>query len=266
MVTWFRIEIATWIGIVFSNMGFMFLRSMFKHKIDHSIYLDDNKKLPSIDTMIALNLAGTSFHTEYVPAFVSTILYFNKSGQQENPIGVMDLSLKCVLVSSWIGTICVSILIFVSWQKGSELWKKCAPYIFYGLIILVFLILPAINITIQIFEICYPALDLKKSFFESWLCFYMVVCVTRIIEFFVSIRRSWIADARTYMETRSRVESLNGTEVKKLIEDINSENVERHVAERKIALIKSIRNEKLPYVLQQRKYGEGEIRLGMSIE
>jgi len=55
VVTWFRIEIATWFGVVLSNMMFMFLRSMFKHKIDHSIYLDDNKKLPSIDTMLALH-------------------------------------------------------------------------------------------------------------------------------------------------------------------------------------------------------------------
>jgi hypothetical protein len=115
VVTWFRIEIATWFGVVFSNMMFMFLRSMFKHKIDHSIYLDDNKKLPSIDTMLALHSAGTSFHTEFVPAYVSTILYFSKTGQQDSTLDIMDLSLKCVLISAWIGTSFISILIFVSW-------------------------------------------------------------------------------------------------------------------------------------------------------
>ena len=93
----------------------------------------------------------------------------------------------------------------------------------------------------------------------------MVVCITRITEYFVSIRRTLIPDARTYIETRTRVESLNDREVKKLIDDIISENHEKHVADRKISLIKSIRLEKLPYVLQQRKYGEGEMRLGSSI-
>jgi hypothetical protein len=80
IVTWFRIELACWFGIVISNIMFMLLRGLFKHKIDHSTYMDNSKKLPNIDTMIALHGAGTSFHTEFVPAFVSTVLYFSKSG------------------------------------------------------------------------------------------------------------------------------------------------------------------------------------------
>jgi hypothetical protein len=97
------------------------------------------------------------------------------------------------------------------------------------MVITVYLVLPIINITIQLYEIIQPKLDLKLSFFESWLCFYMVVCITRIIEYFVSIRQSLIPDARTYMETRTRVESLNEKEVKKLLDDIISENQEKHV-------------------------------------
>jgi hypothetical protein len=97
------------------------------------------------------------------------------------------------------------------------------------MVITVYLVLPIINITIQLYEIIQPKLDLKLSIFESWLCFYMVVCITRIIEYFVSIRQSLIPDARTYMETRTRVESLNEQEVKKLLDDIISENQEKHV-------------------------------------
>ena len=115
VVTWFRVEMCIWFGILCSNITFMFLRSIFKHKVDHSIYLDDNKKLPSIDTMLALHLAGTSFHTEFVPAFVSTFLYYNKSGQQAIAQHIMEVSLKCVLVSAWMGAVSVSILTFVSW-------------------------------------------------------------------------------------------------------------------------------------------------------
>ena len=86
-----------------------------------------------------------------------------------------------------------------------------------------------LNVSIQVYDICYPPLDLKISFFESWLCFYMVVCLTRIIEYFVSIRPTFIVDARTFLETRNRVESLTVLEVKKLINEIITENHEKHV-------------------------------------
>jgi len=86
-----------------------------------------------------------------------------------------------------------------------------------------------INVSIQVYEICYQSLDLKTCFFESWLCFYMVVCLTRIIEYFVSIRPTFIVDARTFLETRNRVEKLTELEVKKLINEIISENHEKHV-------------------------------------
>ncbi len=76
------------------------------------------------------------------------------------------------------------------------------------MILFVYLVLPIINVSIQVYEICYPPLDLRASFFESWLCFYMVVCLTRIIEYFVSIKPTLIVDARTFLETRNRVASL----------------------------------------------------------
>lgn len=57
----------------------------------------------------------------------------------------------------------------------------------------------------------------------------MVVCLTRIIEYFVSIRPTFIVDARTFLETRKRVESLTELEVKKLINEIITENHEKHV-------------------------------------
>lgn len=86
-----------------------------------------------------------------------------------------------------------------------------------------------INVSIQVYDICYPPLDLRACFFESWICFYMVVCLTRIIEYFVSIRPTFVKDARTFLETRNRVESLTELEVKKLINKIITENHEKHV-------------------------------------
>jgi hypothetical protein len=59
---------------------------------------------------------------------------------------------------------------------------------------------------------------------------------------------------------------MTDEEVENLIEEIMKENHDKHVSDRKIALVKTIRLEKLPYVLQQRKYGEGEMRLGRCID
>lgn len=46
VVTWFRVELLTWFGIIFSNMVFLLLRSCVKHKVDSSIYIDEQKKMP----------------------------------------------------------------------------------------------------------------------------------------------------------------------------------------------------------------------------
>jgi hypothetical protein len=70
VLTWFRIELYAWFGIVFSNMVFMFLRSLKKPALDPTVYIDENKKVPSIDTLIALHEVASLFHTEFVPFFM----------------------------------------------------------------------------------------------------------------------------------------------------------------------------------------------------
>ena len=55
---WLRIEVAVSLGIVLSNILFMFFRSLFKHKVYVDDKIDERKKLPQIDTMIALQQIG----------------------------------------------------------------------------------------------------------------------------------------------------------------------------------------------------------------
>jgi len=45
-----------------------------------------------------------------------------------------------------------------------------------------------------------------------------------------------------------------------------NDDSDKHIKDKKIELIRRIRQEKMPYVLQQRRYGEGEMRLGCYIE
>ena len=70
IITWGRIELYVWFGIVVSNIFFMFLRSLMKPALDPTVYIDDKKKIPQIDTIIALHEVASLFHTEFVPFWV----------------------------------------------------------------------------------------------------------------------------------------------------------------------------------------------------
>ena len=45
VITWDRIELYTWFGIVASNIVFMFLRSLMKPALDPTVYIDERKKI-----------------------------------------------------------------------------------------------------------------------------------------------------------------------------------------------------------------------------
>ena len=51
ITTWFRVEIMVWFSIIVSNVVFLLFRSVVKLKFDSSKYTNENKKLPSIDTL-----------------------------------------------------------------------------------------------------------------------------------------------------------------------------------------------------------------------
>ena len=70
VITWGRIELYAWFGIVSSNILFMFLRSLMKPALDPTVYIDDKKKIPTIDTIVAIHEIASLFHTEFVPFFV----------------------------------------------------------------------------------------------------------------------------------------------------------------------------------------------------
>jgi len=208
VVTWFKIEIQAWIGILLSNITFMTLRFFIKNKVDYSQFLEESKKLPSIDTMLALHEAGTVFHTEFVPAYVSGILTLSDIQSNVNFPRILEASLQIVLFSACTGLTLVTVLIFVDWKKGPKTWKKIAPYVFFCFLIIVYFVLPALNIGIQVYEILLPSLDLKESYFESWLTLYMCVCIARIAEYFFKIRPTWIVDARIFMANRTLYEAM----------------------------------------------------------
>jgi len=53
----------------------------------------------------------------------------------------------------------VSFMIFVNWKKGPQWWTKYSPYLYFAMIIIVYLVLPVLNISAQIVVWCDTSLD-----------------------------------------------------------------------------------------------------------
>lgn len=97
---------------------------------------------------------------------------------------------------------CITFLIFVPWKKGPEWYLKISPVIFYILIYINYVILPAGNIGITAFFTASPKYKFKPFPMESWVVFFTIVCFSRLLEFFVSLKKIIMDDARIYIETR----------------------------------------------------------------
>lgn len=80
-----HIEIFFNLGLVLSNMLFMFIRGLTKHKIFVGNYIDERKKLNFIDTLAALSTLTGPWNNEILPLLISFALWLS-------PIGSFDPS------------------------------------------------------------------------------------------------------------------------------------------------------------------------------
>lgn len=64
------------------------------------------------------------------------------------------------------------------------------------------MILPIANIGLSAFYTINPKYNLKVIPMESWVVFFTIVCFSRVMEFFVSLKKIIMDDARIYIETR----------------------------------------------------------------
>jgi hypothetical protein len=64
-------------GLILGNTIFLLVRGCTKHTLRLDSLLIDNKKILKIDTILALLKLVDQFNNEFVPAFVTVILYFN---------------------------------------------------------------------------------------------------------------------------------------------------------------------------------------------
>lgn len=67
--------------------------------------------------------------------------------------------------------------------------------------------LPLLNICLTIYYTLNPAFDLKILPLESWVIFFTVVCFSRLVEFFFSLKKIVLDDARIFLEQKRNREA-----------------------------------------------------------
>lgn len=82
-----------------------------------------------------------------------------------------------------------------------------------------FLIVPSINIILQVFIAAYPAVEARESYWESFLVFFMIACCSKPIQFFTRIRTQFLLDAKLFLSTRLKIESMNAAQYEEFIKE-----------------------------------------------
>ena len=78
VLTWFSVEMWAWYGIIISNCLFQGVRAMTgKLPLDPAKGVAEFNRLPTLDSILAMNDIAVSFHTECVPCVVSSYLNYS---------------------------------------------------------------------------------------------------------------------------------------------------------------------------------------------
>lgn len=135
-----------------------------------------------------------------VPFLVSSFLYFSPNGTNQ---GFLFIQLTIIFMSNLISLFSITYLIFIPWKKGPAWYLKISHIIVYILLITNYLIIPIANLGLALFFILDPSYDLKNQSIQSWVVFFNIVCITRILEFFTMIRKTVLIDAKNYLAARA---------------------------------------------------------------
>lgn len=93
----------------------------------------------------------------------------------------------------------ISFLIFCPWKKGPEWYLKFSPALFYIMMYANYVFLPGLNLGMSIYYTLNPKYELKILPLESWVVFFTVVCFSRLLEFYTTIKKVVLDDARIYL-------------------------------------------------------------------
>ena len=83
---------------------------------------------------------------------------------------------------------------FVNWKKGSDCWVKIGPYVMYCLLILASIIIPLVNVTLEVIMMIMEDMYFK-SFYTCFKLFYLVLNLNIFVDYFWHVRKTYLKDA-----------------------------------------------------------------------
>jgi hypothetical protein len=253
---WLIIEQLVFIGTLVSNMMFIAIRSCVRHKLNLNM-IEERKQLPNIDTIIAISEVANAWNAQFVPWAVNNFLSFSPTTRNEK--GDLAVQLQIILASNYLSLAAIGFMVFVPWKKGPEWYLKVSPYIYKTMIYLNYVILPGLNFALFLYYTCDPRYDLKVFPLESWIVFFTIICFTRLTEFFFSLKKIIMDDARIYIETR-KLKAQGQIQPKDPLEgELSQEDQIRNQA------LTDLINDESSYLSRTRTYGEGEVRVGLTL-
>jgi len=78
------------------------------------------------------------------------------------------------------------------------------------------------NIGVTIYYAANPNFILRTNQYESWVIFFTIICFTRLIEYFSTLKKILLDDARIYLETKKFKEE--GKLDSEIMNGVNTEN------------------------------------------
>lgn len=271
---WLIIEQLVFISTLVSNMVFIAIRTCVRHKLQLDL-IDEKRQLPNVDTIIAASEVANAFNAQFVPWAVNNFLSFSPTTKDQK--GDLAFELQTILASNYISLFAITFLIFAPWKKGPECYLKFSPVLFYSMMYLNYVILPLFNFVLFIYYTADPRFDLKAFPLESWIVFFSIICFTRLTEFFFSLKKIVMDDARIYLQTRrlkdqGQLEQLVDDQAEKENENDEAQETgepdvdpkEKMDPEQKALkkVIQDLNNDDCEYMTRTRVYGEGEVRIG----
>jgi hypothetical protein len=214
---WLIIEQLVFISLLLSNMLYIGIRSCVRNKLVLDM-IDVKRQLPNCDTVIATTEVVNAFNAQFVPFAVNTYLTLAPTGDK----GGLQAQLRIIYFSNTLSLIAIIYLIFISWKKGPEWYLKYSPKIYYTMIYLNYIILPVINIGIMIFFTLSPKFDLKVLPLETWVIFVTIINFSRLLEYFASLKKIVLDDARIYLAARKA--KMDGEELETPDDGTNEAN------------------------------------------
>ena len=123
-------------------------------------------------------------------------------------------------------------MIFVPWKKGPAWYLKFSHVLVYSLLLTNYLIIPLGNLGLAMFFIFDPNYDLKMQSVQSWVVFFNVVCVSRVLEFFTTVKKTVLEDAHNYIAAQKLLKgNTGGEEVSEAPADVADETQEQKVSQ-----------------------------------